>query len=559
MKKRYSFLAVILAAATLLGTLAACKKPEEGSTGTSTTDSTESESATTDNGSETDTEIETEPPIDECKDHKDAYYIIEAVVQNGRNGLANGWNYDNRFDLQNTSGKDETTLYDESDEKFYRLIRDFDPESNGSFRLEMLIRGNSTDGGLYVALEDGKDNRLFGLTVKNGKWVLSGSEDKETPVAIEQGKTVDFAIELNFDLDKQTMSAVINNVDCGSVKISASVISRLVLGTNKVGKGVLSMNYVRLSKNYAVNHHFLTNPDNIGQTPADWTVTGDFKLANINSMRLYEMSSVKADSKAGSTSTAVHTFDAVSGKVAFETMILLPKKTDGASVSLMSGDTEAVKFETRDGKIYVGDQIVNDYIANVWQTLHIEADTDAKTADIYVNGKKKATVPLTATSFDGVKITFSPKENAVMWFDDVEVYNLYDHSDYPSEPQVAESKDYNIGMNVCWLWRDQQSGEGWDATSPFSEFDPYLGFYDEGLRETADWELKWMAEHGIDFAHVCWYCPSGDIQAPIKEMRHSYAALHDGYMMSEYSEYVDFCIMWENNGQDCKSFEQFKE
>ncbi len=587
MKKRILSLLSLLLALLMLGSaLAACVGNEETTQGTEATETEgsqtapdesdpESESTSigseTESGSETETASETEsgseketdppsPPIDECADHKDAYYIIEAVVQNGRNGLANGWNYDNRFALQDTTGRDQAILYDENDTTFTRLIRDFDPEDNGSFRLELLIAANSTANGVYVAFEDGNDKRLFGLKVKNGHWTLFGNEDKETSVVIDRTTTRDYAIELNFDLDKQTMSAVINNVDCGSVAIPESTIERLVLGTNKTGSGILSMSYVRLSKNYAVNHHFLAVAENKGQTPAEWRVEGDFKLDTINSMRMYEMAGVKADSKAGTVSTAVHSFDAVSGKVAFETMILLPAKTDSASVTLMSGDTEAVKFETRNGgKIYVGDLMVNDYYANVWQTLHIEADTDAKVAEIYVNGKLKGTVALTVDSFDGVKIGFAPNEDAVMWFDDVEVYNLYDHSDYPEEPQVAASDDYNIGMNVCWLWRDQQSGEGWDAVSPFSEFDTYMGFYDEGLRETADWELKWMAEHGIDFAHVCWYCPSGDIQAPIKEMRHSYAALHDGYMMSEYSDYVDFCIMWENNGQDCTSFEQFRE
>ncbi len=582
MKKRsISLLSLLLALLMLGGLLAACAD-KEAPTESNVPASSESETAqqtassseesgtdsteTDEQSSETDeqsSETESDPPahdIDECVDHKDAYYIIENVASNGRNGIPNGWNYDNRFNLQDNSGRDQNTLYDESNTAFTRLIRDFDPEDNGSFRLEMLISACSSENGIYVAFTDENDKQLFGLKVKGGYWTLFGRGEQATPVAIDLSKTKTYAIEMNFDLEKLTLSAVINNVDCGSVAIPGKAISRLILGTNKEGTGILGMTYVLLSKNYAVNHHFLTNSENMGQTPAEWTVEGDFKLAQINSMRMNDLTSVKADSKAGNTSTAIHQFDAVSGKVAFETMILLPAKTDGASVALMCGDTEAVKFETRDGgKIYVGDLMVNDYRANVWQTLHIEADTDAKIAEIYVNGKLKGTVELTVDSFDGVKIGFAPTADAVMWFDDVEVYNLYDHSDYPEEPQVAASDDYNIGMNVCWLWRDQQSGEGWDATSPFPEFDTYMGFYDEGLRETADWELKWMAEHGIDFAHVCWYCPSGNIQAPIKEMRHSYAALHDGYMMAEYSDYVDFCIMWENNGQDCTSFEQFKE
>ena len=81
-------------------------------------------------------------------------------------------------------------------------------------------------------------------------------------------------------------------------------------------------------------------------------------------------------------------------------------------------------------------------------TSHVDADTLAGTAEIKVNGKTKATVDITAKVFDGVKITFAPDKDAVMWFDDVNVYNLIDHADYPSYPQVAESTDYNIGLNA---------------------------------------------------------------------------------------------------------------
>ena len=490
----------------------------------------------------------------------DAYYIIEAVAPNGRNGLANGWNYDNRFDLFNTNGSDKTSLFDTDDSKFYSLIRDFKTESEGIFRLELMIDASANDNGVYIAFENAKEDKLFQLTSKNGVWNFVGTTQIATPVSIEQSKTQRYDIEMDFDLDNNTAAVTINNTPCGSISIPDEAISRLVIGTNKVGTGTVNFKYCRLSKNYSVNEHFLTGgEDKMGESPAGWEVTGDFGLQTIQSMRMLEFTSVKADSKAGTVSTATKTFTPVTGKVAFETMILLPEKTDGASVSLLSGGEPAVTFETRDGKIYVGDNMVNDYIANVWQTLHIEADTAAGTADILVNGKKKATVPLAVKTFDGINVTFAPTTDAVMWFDDVEVYNVIEHEDYPSYPQVAESTDYNIGLNVCWLWRDQQSGEGWDATSPFPEFDPYLGFYDEGLRETADWELKWMAEHGIDFIHACWYCPQGNIKAPIKEMRHSYAALHDGYMMAKYSDLVDFCIMWENNGQDCTSFEQFRE
>ena len=563
----------VIAFILVIGTLVSCtvqsgiNNTDETTSGIateSTTESTTESAVATESGSESDTEDETEnndkPNIE--KNGKEPYYIIEAVASYGRNGLANGWKYDNRFDLANATGLDSNIVYDVSDEKFYRLIRDFESEDQGFFKLEMIIEARSNDEGVYIAMCGANDEKVFYLTPKNGVWVFVGENELVTEISIDNGAaTQSFGIEMDIDLDNNTASVTINNVYCGSIVIPDKAIERLILGTNKVGMGTIGFSYVRFIKNYPIVDRFIL-PDVAtfeGQPPASWTVSGDFKLDRIESMRLYDMYSVKADSTAGSVSNAKKSFRSISGNVSFETMILLPEKTDGASVSMLSGDEKIITFETRDGKIYVGDEMVNDYIPNIWQTLHVDADTNTGKAKIYVNGKHKTTVDFECEAFDGISVDFTPETDAVMWFDDVEVYEVIKYADYPEAPQVAESTEYNIGINVCWLWRDQQSGEGWDATSPFSEFDPYLGYYDEGVRETADWELKWLAEHGIDFMHVCWYAPSADQQNPIKEMRHSYSALHDGYMMAEYSDLVDFCIMWENSSVDCYSLEQFRE
>lgn len=492
--------------------------------------------------------------------YTDAYYLIDTFTGTGRNGLANGWIYDNRFELTNTTGTEKYELSDSSDEKFYALIRDIEPVNDGVLHLELFVTASGNDDGIYIAFENADEQKLVSLVPQNGKWTFVGKGRTETDAAIDEKDAKRYAITLDLDLDNGTAKLNINSGKLfENLEIPSGMeISRLVLGTNKKGMGKISLLAARLSKNYIVNDHFLTgNNDELGKAPIGWTSEG-FKLDVTESERNYDLTSVKAETDAGKTAYAERKFTPAAGKISFETMILLPEKADGASVSLV-GNNDSITFETKNGRIAVGNEELNDYIANVWQTLHIEADTNAGKADIYVNGKKKTTVDIKSKSFDTVKVSFAPNKKAVMWFDDVVINNVIEHEDYPSYPKVAESKDYNVGVNVCWLWRDQHSGEGWDATSPFEEFDPYIGFYDEGLRETADWELKYMAEHGIDFLHACWYCPSSDVKAPIKKMRHSYYALHDGYMMAKYSDLVDFCIMWENNGQDCTSFEQFKE
>ena len=502
-----------------------------------------------------------DPSIDELNNNAygEAYYIAEVF---GLYSRPNGWNIDDRFDIYNTTGNYTLSLVDHSDLEFKSFFRDFDKESDGILRLATIVSVNSSKGGAYIAFENAEGDKVIKLAEKNGYWVLISKTELVSnyliPSASDNAQT--FAITLEIDLDKNTAFVIINNKYAGQVEIPEDAsLTRLSYGFEKTGSGSITLNHAELNKNYALSENFLTLSSTVNRTPALWDVEGNFRLQTIASEQYQDVYSMKSVTSAGKSSVAKRSFDAIYGKISFETFVLLPKKADGASVALTSGGQEILKFETVDGKFVMGDVVFHDYIANVWQCLHIDADTETGIAKIYINGKERATVSFTAESFDGVKIEFSPDSDAVMWFDDVVLYNLYDYADYPSYPQVAESTDYNVGVNVCWLWRDQNSGEGWEATSSFPEFDTFLGFYDEGLRETADWELKYMAEHGIDFIHACWYAPAYSQTDPIKKMRVSYSALHEGYMHAKYSDLVDFCIMWENTAPGAVSFEQFKE
>lgn len=60
-----------------------------------------------------------------------------------------------------------------------------------------------------------------------------------------------------------------------------------------------------------------------------------------------------------------------------------------------------------------------------------------------------------------------------------------------------------------------------------------LGYYDEGSAETADWEIKFLTEHGVDFQAFCWYADNRN--APLKTTRNS-IHLHDGFMNARYSD-----------------------
>ena len=546
------YLSALLLLALTLSVIAGCRSSTQNSGSTEAPGTSPKEETTTD---------KTDPPIEVVNNNAygEAYYIVETYTDLNHTGLPNGWLYDNRFDLLNTNGDETYKISDSSDDQFFSFIRKFDPENDGLLRLELFIGFSSSNGGAYITFANSDEKRIVTVTEQNGKFAIVGANTVVTDITVPSVGYVLHSFTMEIDLDNNKASVIINNAFAGEVDIDAdATISRLVLGTEKAGGGSIELRHAELNKNYPLSDRFMIPSTEVGQKPFGWDITGDFKLGYIPSEYYHNVYSVKAESLAGSKSTASKSFDAIYGKISFETFVLLPEKVDGASVALTSGGVEVLKFETKDGKIVMGDTVLHDYSGNVWQNLHIDANTETGVATIYINGKKRADINFTAESFDGVNITFAPDKDAVMWFDDVVLYNLYDYADYPEYPQVAESTDYNVGVNVCWLWRDSNSGEGWDAGSGFSELDTYLGFYDEGLRETADWELKYMAEHGIDFMNVCWYSPGHDVQVPIKKMYRSYAALHEGYMYAKYSDLVKFCILWENDTRGFTNFEQFK-
>lgn len=83
-------------------------------------------------------------------------------------------------------------------------------------------------------------------------------------------------------------------------------------------------------------------------------------------------------------------------------------------------------------------------------------------------------------------------------------------------------------------------GTGWSSVTPFDDPHPVLGYYDERNPETADWEIKYLVEHGIDFGAYCVFFNSAS-GPPEHRPRH----LYDGFMNAEYSDMSKFCVIWE--------------
>lgn len=487
----------------------------------------------------------------------EAYSLVDTPSGSGKNGLANGWDYDNRFELDNVTGTKKNYLYDDNDTTFTALRRSFNaPESDGLLHAELLLTLASSDGGAYIAYEDENGERIAELTENGGKWALVGTDTVVSDVSFGSS-SMQYAVLFDIDFDKHTASASVNGNVIGAVSVaSGDAASSLALGTNAHGTGSVTLTHAKVDKNYPVLDRFLATAE--GAVPASWTTAGSAAVRKINSEIGSDVYSLKLNAEAGQTASASREFEGVYGKVDVGTFILLPEASDGASFALTDGTDTALTLTFENGYLTCGGTTLHEAASNVWHEIHVIADTDNGGATVKIDGKTCGSVAFDAGVITGMTYTLAPTVLQTMWIDDLSVKCVAEQTDYPSAPVKAVSTNYNIGINFCNLYRDNQASQGWDTVSAFAEYEPVTGYYDEGSPELADWEIKFLAEHGVDFMQVCWYAPYTSVAAPIKRSQMSHSALHDGYMNAKYSDDVKFAILWENAYEGARSVEQFK-
>lgn len=471
-----------------------------------------------------------------------AVYLIDnssmTRTVRGKTALASGWKYENTFDSAvNAFDKSSNVLTDNSEEASAFLHRDITVVNEGTVVLETVYKADKAGYDIVLCDADGK-NMFTVRSSSDGSFFAVG--EKEEKLSLDfSGEAVYLKIIMN--LDDRTAKIVADGKNLGTFGMSktASDISRLTFATGKKEKCILSVDEVYMYCGYAVNDEFIL--DFAGEKPYGWETEGDVLVVkNVSDL---DTNSVSLSGKAKKN------FEKVSGKFVYETYVKVPENSK-LFLSLKCGETSAVIVDAQNGIFTSGGKQVRSFNPDIWQLVRIEADTDKKNAIIKINNKKCLDVKFDAEYVDGIEISGEGK----CLFDDVKLYSVYDYADYCPAPVPVTDDGVYVGMSICSLWREG-SHYGWDNISPFEEITPVLGYYDEGLSEVADWEIKFMTEHGYDFQHFCWYV--GNAADGIKKPRLS-SALHDGYMNAKYSNLQDFMIMWENNAYNYTTLEDFK-
>jgi len=466
------------------------------------------------------------------------YLAADSNYSSSYSGIASGWSYDNRGGAPKTSEAGDLFVNDISKVDGTGVIRDLTYTDSGVVTLETSITFLLNFNGFYLTFLDQNKNPAYKLYTENDAlYVLdSGNTPKKL---FDNDAKKSHTVRLILDFNTGTCETIIDWQSYGKTALLSNNILTYKLGSTDDAVISVKQGPTNIYVDYAVNEDFSVMPS--GTVPYGWTANKSSDEAQSATVSAEYVLKTPAT---GGTVDATRPFEAVDGKVCYESLFFMPTLASGFSVSLTSNDLPALEFSTKDGSFYANGTLLRAYQANMWYRLRFEVDLNTQIATIKVNGKKVTDVNLlnAVTSVNTLKYNLNTTSEATIRLDDIKISKLVDYDDYISEPvKPAGEENYNIGVNVCSLWRNGTHG-GWDCITPFDEVKPLLGYYDEGLPEVADWEIKWMAEHGIDFQLFCWYASQSN--APIKTTGLS-AAIHDGYFNAKYSDKVKFALLWE--------------
>ena len=451
---------------------------------------------------------------------------------NKRRAGVSGWNSENRFDKNvDVTGTLFLPLSNKNSYGYVNLNRDFEAQTDGVITLvaDLTITACHDGARLYIASSEFEN--VIEFCTKDGCFCCVADKLYKTDIKAEDGH---HTFKAEIDLDSKTALCSIDGIVAGRYNLGQFCDASKVYISTTEGFGELEImpHHLYIHKNFAVDEIFPT-----AVYPYDWEPSEAYPVfSKADRYRTYAL-------KFDKNTSARKNHKTLYGKVVYENFFYMPESEDVCNIHI--GDALTVKVT---GSVISCKELSHSFKHNVWQCLHVEADADKGEAVIFINGKKRATVGIDVKDFSYVSFDFEKNsQDGYLLIDDVKVYNIYDYEDYCPQPVPVKSKDYNVVMSVCSLWHEG-THFGWDAVSPYDECTPLMGYYDEGIPESADWETKMMVEHGINAMQYCWYATNpGEADEPIKRPGLDWQQ-HYGYFYGKYSDMLKFCFMWENAG-----------
>ncbi len=477
---------------------------------------------------------------------QDAFTNVSSV---DKLGMPSGWDVDKRGGGISGAENTRCQIADSSNTALVSMSRDLLPHKSGkiTFETAFMMETGAQSGYSYTLF--GEDKIAFKIVTEADKLAVLNPDGTTKQVASYKPAEI-VRIKAILDLDKKAYELVIDGKLVGSFKFAedATQIDRILISTSNESKMLVWIRYVYLYFNYAVNENFMQAPE--GAVPYDWNLEGGGTVSTVvhdpNQVYPDEYSYALYDPTTVDAVKLTKKFDDKQGKIVFHTRAIFETKGD-SKISIGNGNQNAITIKTNPKDITTGNGTVlsKDYRQNLWYTFKVIADTNTKTADIYVNYQKVLSdVPFENNVASLNTITFETEVRKVMnmKIDDVQVYDDITPSDYVPAPQpVKPEGDLEVGMQMYSMWHDNHFG--WDWITSYPDRIPYLGLYAEGKPEYADWVTKWQTEHGFTYRTEIFSRAVANKNQPVK-LPTRYNAMYDGYFNSKYKEDIKFAVLY---------------
>jgi len=464
-------------------------------------------------------------PDESIREEKQAYMLNHTDSMDGpKEGIESGWELDNRAGSLRTSLSGNGTLVDSMTDESSRLVRHFNVITDDKIDAKFRLRMSSGFNGNRIEFCDADGKPVYRIVCANDALNIENADGSLTKLCDRLSPTELYSFRVIIDFETGMSTTELNNVPLGEHPLIGDKIKYFAFVTSKDEKTILSIVDSFMYSNYTLYEDFR----HYNAIPHDFETYGGVSLSG-EAMVLKPIG------------TAYKRFNPVSGNVCFSFNTYMEQGTTGVEYSLMADGKAVVSLTVTDGNLYANGTLVKPNVSDkLWHKMRIEADTDTGKAVIKANAKVLATVPFAwnAKHFDEIKLYAGGITSVKV--DDIKVYNIVDY-DVPKPVIPGGDDNYIIGMNICSLWINGEH-YGWGCVSPYEDITPVLGYYDEGIPECADWENKFMAEHGIDFQAFCWY--ASETNAPMKSTRLA-SQLDEAYLHSKYGDDVKFCLLWE--------------
>ncbi|MBO5060722.1 MAG: glycoside hydrolase family 99-like domain-containing protein [Clostridia bacterium] len=475
-------------------------------------------------------------------------------------GLVSSWEVDDRGGEIKCIGHACGVFLNNSNRFPIRCKRRFREQTDGKVTFEYRFKIKKAASGFSFEIGNGK-NHAFRMVTKANTLCYDRGDSLVPVLTYEEGLI--YPLKAVIDLDNKECKLCINGSDYGTYPLAdkSGVINEFIMTSPSSEQTEIYFYYARMYKNYLVYEKFSSCAPR--RLPYDWKMEGAYESeAFVEYLKGYDSGEshvlLIADGRRAPKPTVVSkSFERTGGNVVFSFKFNLSnpdQKENGIAFSLMSDSSEAVTLRAKRSGVYAGDTLLKKYNPNVWQRVRIYADLDAHTAEITVNNSRLGPIeiPSDITSVNGIQFKTHEFEWTNCEIDEILVYpRPAVAEDYPTEP-VKPKTNYKIGMQTCFLWREG-IGPGWDKIECHPERKPYLGWYDDSLPEKADWEIKWMAEHGISFILPCWYPPDGYNGGPLR-----FGTAYEDYFTARYWNHMkialDICDLGNVSEMDFKEY-----